>query len=74
MKALAATMVLATVLAAGCSGIDMDAPMSMSQQAQCEQQRGGGVWVVSAGAAPFAAPACASSEARMELPGETAVV
>ena len=50
MKALAATMLLATVLSAGCSSIETGAATTMSQQAQCEQQRGGGVWVASAGA------------------------
>ena len=50
VKALAATMLLATVLSAGCSSIETGAPATMSQQAQCEQQRGGGVWVASAGA------------------------
>lgn len=50
MNALTATMLLAAVLSAGCSGIEMGAPAAMSQQALCEQQRGGGVWVASAGA------------------------
>jgi hypothetical protein len=50
MKALAATMLLAAVLSAGCSGIEMGAPAAMSEQAQCEQQRGAGVWVAAAGA------------------------
>ena len=50
MKALATTILLATVLSAGCSGIEMGAPASRSQQALCEQDRGGGVWVASAGA------------------------
>lgn len=50
MKALAATMLLATVLAAGCSGVEMGPPTTMSQQAQCEEGRGGGVWVPTAGA------------------------
>ena len=50
MKALAAAMLLATVLSAGCSSIGTGAPVAMSQQALCEQQRGDGVWVSSAGA------------------------
>jgi hypothetical protein len=50
MKALAATILLATVLSAGCSGIETGAPTPVSQQALCEQGRGGGVWVASAGA------------------------
>jgi hypothetical protein len=50
MKRLAGTMLLATVLLAGCSGIEMGAPTPMSEQALCEQQRGGGVWMSSAGA------------------------
>jgi hypothetical protein len=50
MKVLAATILLATVLSAGCSSIEVSAPAAMSQQARCEQQRGDGVWVSSAGA------------------------
>lgn len=50
MKALTATILLAAVLSAGCSSIEVGAPAAMSQQALCEQQRGGGVWVASAGA------------------------
>jgi hypothetical protein len=49
MKALAATMLLTTLLSVGCSPIEMGAPTPMSQQAECEQHRGGGVWVPSAG-------------------------
>jgi hypothetical protein len=49
MKALAATILLTTLLSVGCSGIEMGAPTPMSQQAECEQHRGGGVWVPSAG-------------------------
>ena len=49
MKAFAATVLLATVLLAGCSGIEMSAAPPMSEQARCEQQRGGGVWLSSVG-------------------------
>jgi hypothetical protein len=50
MKVLAASILLATMLAAGCSGIEMGAPAAVSQQALCEGQRGPGVWVAAAGA------------------------
>jgi len=49
MKAFAATMLLATLLSAGCSSLGTGAPPAMSQQALCEQ-RGDGVWLASAGA------------------------
>ena len=50
MKALAVTILIATVLSAGCSGLEMGGSAAMSQQALCEQQRGAGVWVAAAGA------------------------
>lgn len=50
MKVLEAAILLATVLSAGCSSIEVGAPTAMSQQAQCEHQRGDGVWMSSAGA------------------------
>jgi hypothetical protein len=40
MKAI---LILALLLA-GCSVSRMDPEPALSQQAQCEQQRGGGVW------------------------------
>jgi len=51
MKALTATLLLTASLLAGCSGIEMAGPVSAttSEQALCEQPRGGGVWVAAAG-------------------------
>ena len=50
MKLLAATILLAAVVSAGCSSMEMGAPTPMSEQARCEQERGSGVWVAAAGA------------------------
>ena len=50
MKALTATMLLTAMLLAGCAGIEVGASAATSEQALCEQPRGGGVWVASAGA------------------------
>jgi hypothetical protein len=49
MKALTATLLLTAALLAGCSGIETGASATMSEQALCEQPRGGGVWVAAAG-------------------------
>jgi hypothetical protein len=45
-------LLIAGMLAAGCAGIGMSGggDARMSDQALCEQTRGGGVWVASAGA------------------------
>ncbi len=40
MKAI----LISTLLLAGCSGYRIGPEPALSQQAQCEQQRGGGVW------------------------------
>jgi hypothetical protein len=49
MNALAATLLLATALAAGCSSTQVYAPTSTTERALCEQERGGGVWMSAAG-------------------------
>jgi hypothetical protein len=48
--ALTATMLLIAMLLVGCSGIETGASATISEQALCDQPRGGGVWVAAAGA------------------------
>jgi hypothetical protein len=50
MRMPAVTMLLVAVLSAGCAGVEMGAPVPTTEQARCEQQRDGGVWVAPAGA------------------------
>jgi hypothetical protein len=51
MRALAATCLLAGLLAAGCAGVEMGGGGTrLTEQQLCEQTRGAGVWVPSAGA------------------------
>ena len=50
MKALTATMLLTAALLAGCSGLEMGTSANTSEQALCQQLRGGGVWVAAVGA------------------------
>ena len=50
MKALTVTLLLTAVLLAGCSSIETGASAITSEQALCEQPRGGGVWAAAAGA------------------------
>ena len=49
MKALTATMLLTAALLAGCSGIEVRPSAITTDQMLCDQPRGGGVWVASAG-------------------------
>ena len=49
MKTLTAAVLLATLMFAGCSGLETGPSAAMSPQAMCEQQRGGGVWMAAAG-------------------------
>ena len=54
MKTLVATMLLTAVLSAGCA-VQVGGPASPSdrdraEREQCEQSRGGGVWLPAAGA------------------------
>ena len=52
MKTLAAAILLTSVLLTGCSsvGTGASAPAISTEQALCEQSRGGGVWAAAAGA------------------------
>jgi hypothetical protein len=51
MRRLTVTLIVAGLLAAGCAGIDMSSgDARMTEQQLCEQTRGAGVWVASAGA------------------------
>jgi hypothetical protein len=47
---LTAVLFLAGLLAAGCAGMEMGGGARVTEQELCEQGRGGGVWVQSAGA------------------------
>jgi hypothetical protein len=54
MKVLAATMLLAAALSAGCA-VQVGGPTATSERDEgererCEQSRGGGVWMPAAGA------------------------
>ena len=51
MKALAATILLTTVLWAGCAAVDTGPSTANTRERElCEQSRGDGVWVAAAGA------------------------
>jgi uncharacterized protein YceK len=50
MKALMATIVLTAALLSGCSTVGTGASAITTEQALCEQPRGGGVWAAAAGA------------------------
>jgi hypothetical protein len=51
MRGLAAAVLFAGLLVAGCSGAEMGGGGArMTEQQLCEQTRGAGVWVPSAGA------------------------
>jgi hypothetical protein len=53
MKALTATLLFTALLAAGCATAYIETGPSaanLRERALCEQSRGGGVWVASAGA------------------------
>ena len=50
MRALTVTLLLASGLLAGCAGVEAGASTTWNEQARCEQDRGGGVWVAAAGA------------------------
>ena len=51
MKALTAAILLTSILLAGCSSVETGpSAATIREQAICEQPRGGGVWVASAGA------------------------
>jgi len=53
MKALLGSILLAAALLAGCSGVQTSGsggPTISTEQAICEQSRGGGFWIAAAGA------------------------
>ena len=53
MKVFLGSMLLAVALLAGCAGVrtgGADGPAYTTEQAICEQSRGGGVWIAAAGA------------------------
>jgi hypothetical protein len=49
MNTLTLPVILLTAVLAGCATFGADPPPIASQQAQCDQQRGGGPWIPSAG-------------------------
>jgi uncharacterized protein YceK len=53
MRVFLGAMLLAVALLAGCSGVQTagsNGPAYTTEQAICEQSRGGGVWIAAAGA------------------------
>ena len=50
MNALTVGGILLAALLAGCAASGTGAAPTLNQRAECEQQRGGGVWLPSAGA------------------------
>jgi hypothetical protein len=50
LPALAIAMLLAAGLSAGCATAAVNTTATSSEQARCEQHRGGGVWMAAAGA------------------------